>query len=637
MTLLRSAAPPVTGGRSEVVREANALLESTRFHRGDSRWLSGRRVELLISPVPAAAGETAILVTLASIEARRQDLAGLVVQAVDADGCQHQVSLDEHGNALLSLQTDSYRLSVDAPAVAVTGGRSLGAGAGRGRGGRAAGPAGAPGPSGDPEPTPGRRRPRLPIGLAVAAAVMVALLLSATLMVVQPPPAGAVTLTSETERCPSPGAGGDERHVEIVATWGDEEKKRFKQVLTPFAEEAGIRVTVASREEDPEAPDRNLSATLASRSARGCLPGVALLPQTGLLRHLVSNGSVLPIENVAGPLVDKHYNAAWRRLGTVDDVLYGVWFKASDKSLIWYNTAAFEKARIEALPKTWDELTETAGRLHAAGVTPFSIAGADDSAWTLTDWFENVYLRTAGGGSYESLARGQLSWTDQSVVTALETLSEVFGRTEWIAGGPEEARRTSYEESVKKVFGTPKDPAAAMVFEGDFVASEVAKTPSEVGKQAKSFRFPPIGPSTTNPSATAQLVGGGPASTAGDATGGDVAVLMRDDPEARKLLRFLATPEAAEPWMQAGGFLSPNRSANLDLYPDDGTRGVATGLVEARSLSFDLSDQLPVAFGGTPGQGMWRILQDFLSDPSDPQRVAQRLQDGYQAATKGPP
>jgi alpha-glucoside transport system substrate-binding protein len=32
---------------------------------------------------------------------------------------------------------------------------------------------------------------------------------------------------------------------------------------------------------------------------------------------------------------------------------------------------------------------------------------------------------------------------------------------------------------------------------------------------------------------------------------------------------------------------------------------------------YDMSDQMPQAFGGTPGKGEWKDLQDFLKNPKD--------------------
>ena len=39
-----------------------------------------------------------------------------------------------------------------------------------------------------------------------------------------------------------------------------------------------------------------------------------------------------------------------------------------------------------------------------------------------------------------------------------------------------------------------------------------------------------------------------------------------------------------------------------------------------------MSDQAPAAFGGTVGQGEWKIMTDFLKDPSDIQGTQQALE-----------
>ena len=43
-----------------------------------------------------------------------------------------------------------------------------------------------------------------------------------------------------------------------------------------------------------------------------------------------------------------------------------------------------------------------------------SVAGQD--GWTLTDWFENVYLSQAGPEKYDALAAHEIKWTDPTVV-----------------------------------------------------------------------------------------------------------------------------------------------------------------------------------------------------------------------------
>ncbi len=198
------------------------------------------------------------------------------------------------------------------------------------------------------------------------------------------------------------------------------------------------------------------------------------------------------------------------------------------------------------------------------------------------------------------------------MVEALTTLGDLFKDEQLIAGGRKEALNTDFPGSVEKVFGP--DPDAAMVYEGDFVAG-VAKDQfgKDIGTDANFFPFPPVG------DGEAPVV-----------SGGDAAVVLKDGKNAEAgmaLLEYLATPEAAAVWAEAGGFLSPNTKLDLASYGDDVTRATAESLVEAGdSVRFDMSDQAPAAFGGTKGTGEWKILQDFLRDPSDPEKTAAELE-----------
>jgi ABC-type sugar transport system, periplasmic component len=291
-----------------------------------------------------------------------------------------------------------------------------------------------------------------------------------------------------------------------------------------------------------------------------------------------------------------------------------VWFKASNKSTVWFNRAVLERAGL-APPTTWDGFQATAGALRAAGVVPLSVGGAD--GWTLTDWFENVFLRTAGADAYRRLAAHQIPWTDPSVRQALATLAQVLGRPEWLRGGTRGALEAGFADSVTRVFADP--PEAAMVFEGDFVASVVAaETGADPSSVADFFDFPAIGASP-------------PAVVAG---GGDVAVLLSDTSVARALVTFLATPFAGEAWAAQGGFTSPNRGVDLSVYPDDVARRAARGLVEV-DVVFDLSDLQPPAFGGTPGQGLWKLLQEFVAEPGAIDRLTGELEAAANSAYQG--
>jgi alpha-glucoside transport system substrate-binding protein len=354
---------------------------------------------------------------------------------------------------------------------------------------------------------------------------------------------------------------------------------------------------------------RDMAPGLTERFANGCPPDVALLPQLGLLRDLARDHKLRPLEGEAAGRVNQNYTPAGREFGVVDGVLYGVWFKAANKSMIWYRPDAFEDAE---LPKSWEGLKDAAARIHDHGlVAPFSLAGAD--GWTLTDWFENVYLATAGPEMYDQLANHTIPWTDPSVKQALTTLAEIFGKPDWLAGGTERAVQTRYETSVEDVFGP--SPKAAMVYEGDFVAGKARELAKESGAGGnvtpRSFDFPAIRGSKP-------LV-----------VGGDVAVSLTNNKAGTKLIQFLATPDAAEVWAREGGFLSPNKSLDPSVYPDDVTRNWARALTQDRTWRFDLSDVQPSGFGVT--EGMWQLFRDFLRNPTDVDGVAEKLEEKARA------
>ncbi|MGW5848414.1 ABC transporter substrate-binding protein [Streptomyces sp. NPDC055254] len=378
--------------------------------------------------------------------------------------------------------------------------------------------------------------------------------------------------------------------LEVAAVWTGPEQENFTKVLKEFEKRTGATVAFVPAQ-DP------IVTFLGTKIAGGQPPDVALLPQVGALVSAVRNKWVQPVGPEAMAQLDANYSAGWKSLGAVEGTQYGVYYKAANKSLIWYNAKAFEAAGVKP-PTTWKELLTAADTLSASGTPAVSVAGAD--GWTLTDWFENVYLSQAGPQKYDQLARHEIKWTDDSVKQALTTLGELFGRGDFLAGGASGALSTEFPKSVTQTFTGGDRPAAAMVFEGDFVAVNIAQTEAKVGEDALVFPFPAVG-------AKAPVV-----------SGGDVAVALKPSKGAQALLTFLASPDAAEIHARAGGFLSPNKAVSPSAYPNDIQRDIAKALIAAGDdVRFDMSDQAPAAFGGTPGAGEWKALQDFLANPSD--------------------
>ena len=399
-------------------------------------------------------------------------------------------------------------------------------------------------------------------------------------------------------------AGPDEQiggRLEVAAVWTGAEQESFQKVLDEFTDRTGTEVTFTST------GDR-IATVLRTRIEGGEPPEIAILPQPGLMNDLVEQDALEPIDDIVGEQIEESWAPDWRELGSADDTLYGLFFKGANKSTVWYNVPAFAEAEVSP-PETWEEFITAAETLRDAGTTPIAIGGG--AGWVLTDWFENIYLRTAGPESYDQLTSHEIPWTDESVTEALGVFGEIL---EDDALTLEEPSTVSFEESVDAVLSD--DPDAAMVFEGDFVpgATDAAKA-AAAGEDYDFFEFPSIEGSE------AAVVGGG-----------DMVVMLESTPQAEALLEFLATPGAAEIWAAEGGFASPNREVGADAYPNEIAGRTATALAEAELFRFDLSDLVPTELGGDVPGSMWSILQDFTNDPSDVDGTAQRLEEAAENA-----
>ncbi len=399
----------------------------------------------------------------------------------------------------------------------------------------------------------------------------------------------------------STAAQGDDSirgDVAVIGVWTGDEQRSFQAVLDAFEERfpnVSVRYTAGGD---------NTPTLLSTAVEGGDPPDIAAVAQPGLVKDFQRKDALQPI-GFARETLEAQYPGDIVELGEIEDELYSFVFKAANKSTVWFNVAAFENAGVEP-PETWEQFLENAETLQASGTPAYSIGGAD--GWTLTDLFENIYLRQAGPEKYDQLTEHEIPWTDQSVKDALEAMAQILGDTENIRGGTTGALQTEFPASVENVFA---DPArAAQVIEGDFVPGVVAENnPLEPGTGYDVFPFPSIG------DAQNVVVGGG-----------DSIIMFKDSPAAQALVAFLTTKEAHEAWASRGGFSSPNTEVEDSVYPDDITRKTATAIADAETFRFDMSDLAPVDFGGTPGQGQWKILQDFLEDPDDVDGAASKLE-----------
>jgi alpha-glucoside transport system substrate-binding protein len=403
------------------------------------------------------------------------------------------------------------------------------------------------------------------------------------------------------------GAAAVSGSVSIVGVWTGDEQKHFQAVLDGFKKKfPNVKVTYRSTGD-------NTPTVLSTAVQGGNPPDLASVSQPGLVDDFQKKGALKPMD-FARKIVLANYPPDIEKLGEINGHLYGLIIKGANKSTVWYNVAAFKNAGVSA-PGTWSQFLKAANTIKASGTTPYSIGGAD--GWTLTDLFENIYLRQAGPAKYDLLSKHKIKWTDPSVITALKTMSSVIGNSANIAGGTSGALQTDFPTSVSNVFSTK--PKAAIVIEGDFVPGVVSSSNKLKPVSGYNvFPFPALGKGGRN------VVEGG----------GDELMMFRDNPAVRALVSYLATGQAQTIWAKLGGYSAPAKTVPASAYPDPITRATATAISKAKVFRFDLSDLQPASFGATVGQGEFKIFQDFLKSPTNVNGIAKSLEAAAAKAYK---
>ncbi|MFF5219317.1 extracellular solute-binding protein [Micromonospora sp. NPDC000442] len=391
------------------------------------------------------------------------------------------------------------------------------------------------------------------------------------------------------------GCGQGRRSVQVAVVWAGGELARFREVV------AGYPTTV-----QVVGVGNDIDAFLTARRAAGTSPDVAILPRPGLVVEYARRGWLSEV----APAVSYTAPAGMSDLLSVDGRRYGVWVKAAHKSLFWHFPSTLAEP-----PRSWDalvSLTRRLGERHRAGAGPAPLAIGAADGWVLTDWFENVLGDVADVDLYEALARGEADWRSRPVQYALERLAELWSVDGAFPGGGRRALLTQFEESIIQVVYHRE---AAMVFGADFVDAVVARFRRGTEPLA-TFRFP-----------------GARVADQPLIVGGDAAVAFAGSSDGAELVRWLSDAVAFLPWLDAGGYLSPNLAVPVDSYRDPLRRRLAGELRAADTVQFDLSDQLPGTFTGTDGVGIWRIMQDFFMNVTDgvPAREAVRRATGQLA------
>ena len=396
------------------------------------------------------------------------------------------------------------------------------------------------------------------------------------------------------------GGGGEgeafEGPVTILSLWGGSEREAFQKVLDGFTKKTGIETKYETA--------RDFEPVIRTRLAAGNPPMAAIIPRPGPVQGWAQEGSLKSFEElgVDEDAMRENYAQGWIDLGTVDEQVYGIPVKANSKTTLWYDPSRLG----EDPPEDWQGLVDLTERLKGQGdLAPWAV-GAKDS-WTLTDWFEVLYVKTYGPEKYNQLFSGELEFTDQSVKDTIAEMQKVLN-DDTLPGGVEGALGTDFVTSIGQVFG--ENPKAQLYFEGGFVGGIALGEVNPNLKPGETIDFVPF------PKVNDEF---------GDAIlgAGDLVVAFEENDGVRQLIDYLMSEEAATTWAETGAIVSPNKAVDTGVYPNELAKKEAEQLTAADVFVFDGSDLLP----GGLSEDWPAVLQNALREPDQVDQLLEDFQD----------
>jgi len=370
--------------------------------------------------------------------------------------------------------------------------------------------------------------------------------------------------------------------ITVMSLWGGSEQDSFQKVLDAFKTKTGVTANYESVRQD-------YATTLQTRISGGNAPDVAIIPGIGFLRQFARQGSLKKIADLGVDVnaLKPNYPPGILEIGQVDGTQYAVMVKFNSKSTMWFRPDKFKTLGVSTAAD-WTGYTKLLTDIKAKGTTPLGLGAAD--AWTLTDWFENIYVRQAGPEKYDQLFSGKLAWSDASVTAAVDTMKQALNDN-FVAGGITAALGRAWTDGIAQAF-TPTGPAA-IYYEGGFVggiATGQTNTALKVGETIDWFDFPAIN------------------NNKGVTIGGDVIAAFTTKPGVKEFIQYMTSAESGTVWAGTGAVISPVKAVAASAYPNDLAKREAAQVAGASAVRFDGSDLLPS--GG--GDDMGAALQDVL-------------------------
>ena len=441
------------------------------------------------------------------------------------------------------------------------------------------------------------------MAIVTLAALLSMVLASCASPATPPPPPAETQAPAEAPSAPASPAGQEltdafagkykGKVVTMAGPFTDNDAVKFDNSIKEFEQKTGIDIQYEGSKE--------FEASIAIRVDGGNPPDIVDFPQPGLLSTFVKKGKAIDLSKVINQdWLKQNYNQSWLDMGTMQGpsgpIMAGVWGRVNGKSLVWYPKAEFDQAGYK-VPQTWDELMALTEQISKDGDTPWCIGIESGAAtgWAMTDWVEEMMLRTTSLENYDKWVKGELKFDSPEVRKAIDYVTKIWFNDAYVYGGRKAIPTTFFGDAPRPMFEKP--PKCWMHRQGNFITSFFPEG-KVAGTDYSFFYLPPVDQQYGKPVLVA----------------GDIYAMFNDQPEVRAVIQYFSTGDSVKGWVQAGGAISPHKDSSLDWYNNVVDKGVAEIIMNASSVRFDGSDLMPGAVGAG---SFWKSMTSYVSGSID--------------------
>lgn len=400
------------------------------------------------------------------------------------------------------------------------------------------------------------------------------------------------------------------RTVTIFGGYSAGDAAAFQDELNiAFPASSGIKVKFTSL--------ASFDTDITAKIKAGQEPDIAMWPQPGGL--LAQKKKLVPLDKLFGAkqfaAIKKTLVPGFELLGKSGNTTYGLPVSANLKSIVFYNPSVF-KANGWKVPTTQAELTKLQNDIKASGKAYPWCAGTESggaTGWSLTDWMEELVLKTAGVSVYNQWWQGKVKWTDSRIVKAGNLLADTLlaeGNTQ--GGGKGVTSRFFGLATTQGLFKSSKaDGACAMLKQGSFITGFF---PDNIQAELKAKNYTNVGvfayPGTAN------LLGGG-----------DTAAVFHNNPAVAKVAAYIMSDKMGTKGYaaKASGFLSPHKTFNPAYFADPLSKKYTAMFAKAKGFGFDGSDQAPPEVNKTE----WSELTNWFAGKITMNEAFKLIADSY--------